>query len=340
MLLDDLIEVNGISGKEQEIRALILKEIKKHVKDVKTDKFGNIIAHKKGEGAKVMLVAHMDEVGLMVKSIGDRGNIVCSEIGGLDATAWVGQQVRVQAKGGYIRGVITLSEINDSEEIEEVPTLHDLYVDTGLDKAQLKKMGVSIGSFVEPLHKSLRLGSKDIILGKALDDRIGCYILLELAKKLAKSKSDIYFVFTVQEEVGLYGAKTSIYGIDPDWAVVVDVTAANDAKEHSHEITRQVGKGPCITVKDAEMISNICIDDWLKDIAKKKKIPIQIDVSEQGTTDALHIATSKGGIPSTVVGVAIRNLHTAYSIAHMNDIKNAIVLLEELLRKHPTTCIA
>jgi endoglucanase len=339
MLLDDLIEVNGISGKEHEIRDIIIKELKKYVKDIKVDKFGNVIAHKNGKGAKVMLVAHMDEVGLMVKGIADNGHIICSAIGGIDPIAWIGQQVRVQAKKAYIKGVISHAKVNDSEAFESIPTLDDLYVDTGLDVSELKKSGVSIGSFVEPLQISTRLGSKDIVFGKALDDRVGCYILLELVRKLEKTDSDIYYVFTVQEEIGLYGAKTSVYKLDPDWAVVIDVMPANDAKEHSHEITRQIGKGPCITVKDSEMISNICIDEWLKDIAEKKNIPIQIDVSDQGTTDALHISVSKGGIPSTVVGVAIRNLHTAYSIAHMDDIKNAISLLEELLKKHPTTCL-
>jgi len=340
MLLEKLTEAKGVSGNEQEIRKLILKEIKKYVKDVKIDKFGNIIAHKKGTGPKVMLAAHMDEIGLMVKSISDKGNIYCSEVGGHEPIGLIGQKIRIKAKKGFIRGIITIPALYDGEELdEELPVVEDLVVDTGLTKNQLKKLGIGIGSFIELEQKTEFLGSKDFICGKALDDRLGCYILLELAKKLQKTKSNIYYVFTVQEEIGLYGSKTSVYTIDPDWAIIVDVTNADDSSEHSHEITKQLGKGPCITIKDAEMISNICIDDWLKKIAKKKKIPIQLDVSDTGTTDALTISISKGGVPSAVVGVAIRNLHTTIGIANLQDIKNAINLLAELLKNPPKKCV-
>ena len=340
MLLEKLTEAKGVSGNEQEIRKLILKEIKKYAKDVKIDKFGNIIAHKKGTGPKVMLAAHMDEIGLMVKSISDKGNIYCSEVGGHEPIGLIGQKIRIKAKKGFIRGIITIPALYDGEELdEELPVVEDLVVDTGLTKNQLKKLGIGIGSFIELEQKTEFLGSKDFICGKALDDRLGCYILLELAKKLQKTKSNIYYVFTVQEEIGLYGSKTSVYTIDPDWAIIVDVTNADDSSEHSHEITKQLGKGPCITIKDAEMISNICIDDWLKKIAKKKKIPIQLDVSDTGTTDALTISISKGGVPSAVVGVAIRNLHTTIGIANLQDIKNAINLLAELLKNPPKKCV-
>jgi len=338
-MLRELMEITGTSGNEIKVRNFILNEIKKHVKDVKVDKFGNLVAHKKGKGLKVMLVAHMDEVGLMVKSIDERGSIYCSEIGGLEAIGLVGQRVEIKTKKGMITGVITIPAVSDSEEVEDVPVIEDLIVDTGLTKKELKKRGVSIGSFMNLKQETEILGNKDVILGKALDDRAGCYVLIELAKRLKKSDTDIYFVFTVQEEVGLYGSKTSLHGIEPDWAVVVDVTASDDAKEHAHEITKIVGNGPCITIKDADMISNVCISDWLKQIAKKKKIPVQLEVSDIGTTDALSISIAKGGIPTSVIGPAVRNLHTTASVASLKDIENIVKLLEELLKKHPKKCI-
>jgi len=338
-LLKRLMEITGASGNEGKVRTFIQKEIKKYVKDVKVDKFGNLVAHKKGKGLKVMLAAHMDEVGLMIKSISEKGNIYCAEIGGLEPIGLVGQRVQVATKKGMLTGIISIPEINDAEEVEELPVLDDLFVDTGLTKKELNKRGVSIGSFLELKQETELLGNKDLILGKALDDRAGCYILLELAKRLKKSDTDIYFVFTVQEEVGLYGSKTSVHGLEPDWAVVVDATPADDAKEHAHEITKVVGKGPCVTIKDADMISNVCVSDWLKSIARKKKIPLQLEVNDIGSTDALSISISKGGIPTSVVGPAVRNLHTTAGVASLKDIENIIKLLEELLKKHPKKCI-
>ncbi|MBT3324021.1 M20/M25/M40 family metallo-hydrolase [archaeon] len=337
-LLKELTEISGVSGNESNIRKLILKEIKKYVKNVKVDKYGNIIAHKKGKGAKVMLAAHMDEIGFMVKSISSNGNINISAVGGIEALAYIGQKVNISVKGG-ISGVITLAGINDDEETEEVPEVADLMLLTGLTKKELQKKGVEIGTFIEPIQETYVLGKKGIICGKALDDRIGCYILLELARKLEKSKAHIYFVFTVQEEIGLYGSKTSVSSIDPDWAVAIDVTNADDSDEHTHNITKKIGKGPCVVIKDAEMISNLCLDKEIKKIAKKKKIKIQLDVSDFGTTDALSISISKGGIPTAIVGVAVKNLHTSYGISSLEDINETVKILEVLMKNPPKTCI-
>ncbi len=338
MLLNRLITAAGTSGKEQEVRSIIQKEIRSFVDTVKRDKFGNLIAHKKGNGPTVLLIAHMDEIGLMVKSISDKGYITCSEIGSVEPLSLIGTRVSIVTRKGRIHGVITLKEISNDENVDSVPEIDDLIVDTGLSKSELKWMGVDIGSYVHIQKTVGFLGSKKIVCGKALDDRIGCFILIELAKRLkaCKNHCDLYFVFSVQEEIGLYGAKTSIYNIDPDWAVGVDVGVADDFDD---EPTLVLGKGPTITVKDAEMIANPSIDAWIKQLAKKKNIPYQLEVSDVGTTDALNIAVAKGGIPTTVVGVPIRNLHTPIGIAHMDDIKNAIRLLELLIKNPPKLCI-
>ncbi len=339
MLLNRLICATGTSGKETEIKTMLFKEIKKYVKDVKEDKFGNLIAHKKCKGPTVLLIAHMDEIGLMVKSIDSRGYIHCSEIGVVEPLSLVGARVSIATKKGHIHGVITLKNISNNENTGPVPSVEHLIVDTGMNSKKLKEKGVEIGSYIDIQKTAGFLGSKKFVCGKALDDRIGCYILIELAKRIKKYKSgcDVYFVFSVQEELGLYGAKTSIYNIKPDWAVSVDVTNANDFGE---DTTKFLGKGPTITVKDAQMIANPCIDSWLKGLAEKNRIPYQLDVSELGTTDALSISVAKGGIPTTVVGVAVRNLHTPIGIAHMDDINNAIKLLDLLLKKPPFKCLS
>lgn len=338
MLLNRLIVATGTSGREQEVRSIIFKEMNKYTKDVKLDKFGNLIAHKKGKGPTVMFIAHMDEIGLMVHSINEKGYIICSEIGIVEPLSLIGTRVSIPTKEGKINGVITVKEISNDDDPVSLPKIEDLIVDTGLTKEELIKAGVEIGSYIDIQKTVGFLGSKKFVCGKALDDRIGCYILVELAKRLKKikPKCDVYFVFSVQEEVGLYGAKTSIYNIKPDFAVGVDVSGANDFED---DPTRCLGKGPTITVKDAEMLANPCIDSWLKELAKKNKIPYQLDVSEAGTTDALDIAVSKGGIPTTVVGVAVRNLHTPIGIAHMDDINKVLKLLELLIKNPPMICL-
>ena len=335
-LLMRLMDASGISGNEQEVRSIILKEMKKYVSSCKVDKFGNLICHKSGSKPTILLTAHMDEIGLMIKKIDEDGRIYMSDIGGMETLPLAGQRVMVPTKKGIIYGVITTHNITDSYPEDTVPNIRGLFIDTGLDKKQLLESGVEIGSYLTFERKALYFGNEKIISGKALDDRIGCYVLIELAKRLQKASCEIYYIFTVQEEIGLYGATTSIYNIDPDWAINVDATNANDALELP---TKIIGKGPCITIKDSEMISNKCISDWLKDIARKNKIPAQLEVSNFGTTDALNISVSKGGIPSAVVSIPVRNLHTTFGIAHMDDIDNAVKLIESLLLNPPKTII-
>jgi endoglucanase len=328
-MLEELINAEGISGHEMPVRKIIRKHMLACADRIFVDKIGNLIAHKKGNKPTVMLAAHMDEVGLMVKNVEKEGRIRFSTLGGIEVLSLIGQRVKL----GTFTGVITTEKMSSGEEIEELPQMDDLYIDTGMNKKDLVKKGIGTGTYVgfEGLSYCT-LGSKKVISGKALDDRIGCHILIELAKKLKKVKNEIYYVFTVQEEIGLYGAKVSAYKINPDWAIVVDVTDENP--KH-----KKLGDGPCLILKDAEMLTNECIDGWLENIAKKKRIPLQLEVSDAGTTDALSISLSKDGIPTAVVGVPVRNMHTATGMAHMEDVDNAIRLLEILLKKPPKVCL-
>ena len=160
--------------------------------------------------------------------------------------------------------------------------------------------------------------------------------MIELAKLMQKIKQNIYYTFTVQEEIGLYGAQTSVYNIDPDWAVAVEVTNCPDSEESPMV---KLGWGPVITVKDAEIIANKCLNDHFVEVARKNKIPVQLEVTESGTTDASKIMLAKGGVPSTVISTAIRNIHSTISIASLEDIKNSINLLAEGLKNAPKVCI-
>lgn len=335
-VLHKLIQAVGLSGQEDAVRKIIMKEMKGCVDTMKVDKFGNLICHKKGKAPRVMLAAHMDEIGLIVRKIKENGRIRVSSIGGIDPLALLNQNVLIHSSKKPINGVVTTPEMSDAFEIEELPTISELLVDTGLSKKELTKKGVKVGDYVSLNSASGTLGSEDILFGKALDDRIGCFILIEAAKKLKRAKSDIFYVFTVQEEVGLYGSKTSAYQIEPDWAIAIDVTNADDMRA---EPTKKLGGGPCVTVKDSDMIANKCLNDWLFSVAKKKKINVQREVSDFGTTDAFSISISRGGVPSSVLGVPVRNLHSAIGVVHKKDITEAINLIVTLMKHPPRKCI-
>ena len=331
-LLEKLISTFGVSGNEERVRCVIQEEIKKYVDEVFVDKVGNLIARKKGKKPKIMLAAHMDEIGLMVKNIEPNGRIYFAEVGGADPIMLLGERVHVETKKGIIHGVITTGEVNDGNFLDKLPKVEELFVDTGLSKKDLKNRGIEIGSFLSLERDLYHLGSEKIICGKAFDDRIGCYVLIELAKRLKKSDCEVYFVFTIQEEIGLVGAMTSAYIVEPDWAIAVDVIETSDARG---ELVITLGKGPSITIKDAQMMGDKALNDYLMNIAKRKRINFQRDVSDIGTTDAASISITKGGVPSTVVGVPIRNLHTATAVANKDDIENTIEILEDFLKNPP-----
>jgi tetrahedral aminopeptidase len=334
-ILKKLIDLKGVSGNEKEVRNFIYKECKKHIRDVSVDKMGNVVARKKGKKPSIMFMSHMDEIGLMVSSINKKGRISISPIGGIDPHILIGQKIIMESKRGKnIGGIITTSNVLDSANLERNLRMDDLFVYTGLNKKELENMGIEIGGYASFSESSLycNLSSKDIIAGKALDDRIGCYILLELMKDL-KLNNEVLFVFTVQEEVGLYGAKASVFDLTPDYAIAVDVTPHNGFDE-----AVMLRKGPVLTLKDAEMIANKCLSDDLRDAAKKAKVELQLEVSESGTTDASSVFVAKGGIPSGVMGVAVGNLHTPIGVASRSDIEKTIKVLRTFLRNPPKKC--
>jgi len=333
-----LLDSYGVSGNENLIRNLISTEIKGHVDELHIDKVGNLIARIKGNGKKVMIASHMDEIGIIAKKISEEGRIYISPLGGIDPITLIGQRARIEpSKGMAIYGVITIENIQEGRDVEKLPEMKDLYVDCGLTEKELQNLGIGIGSEIILIQSATIAGSGDCISGKALDDRLGCYILIELIKSIKKPKSDLYFVFTVQEEVNFQGAQTSSFQIDPDWAIVVDVTNSRDFNDPSTNI---IGKGPAVTIKDSDFIGNKCINDWVREICKNKKIPVQWHVGDYHTSDAMKISASKSGVPSTVIGPAIRNIHSAIEFASLSDVKWTFQLMEELLTNPPDHCFA
>ncbi|MDO8642993.1 MAG: M42 family metallopeptidase [Candidatus Woesearchaeota archaeon] len=343
-LLEKLMNALGPSGDEGAVRDIIKKEIVPFVDEIKVDKFGNLIARRAGKGTKIMFVAHMDEIALMVKNINELGQMSFSAVGGVEALTLVGETVRIlNNKNQFVcEGIVSCEELHEDLELEKLPKLNDLYIDAGVSRNELKKLGIDVGCYVIPTHSFRYLGSKKYISGKAVDDRVGCYVLVELIKQLKQKKyaEDLYFVFSVQEEIGLYGVQVSLYQINPDWGIAIDTTNAEDSDPADPLVT--LGKGPVITLKDSEIITSKLLDDHIKSLAKKHKIPHQPKVEDVGTTDATKIMLHKEGLPSTMVGLPVRNIHSSVGIVHLDDITNCIRLLQLLLDNPPcmsTPCV-
>jgi endoglucanase len=339
-LLSRLIKAHGVSGNEGEVRGVIIEAIQPLVDDVRVDSSGNVIAHKEGRDPNFMLAAHMDEIGLMVREIAPSGLLLCAAIGGVNAMSMLGTRVTIQGIDEVIHGIVTTRLISCGEEHEETPDVEDLVVDTGLGPEKLAELGVTVGAFLEPAKETNWLTYGNTISGKALDDRIGCYCLIEIARKLRRVKQEVFYVFTVQEEIGMHGAKTSAFSIRPRWALVIDVTAASDLSEEAERSTGtklMLGKGPCLLHMDENFISNVELIRALQSLAKRLKIEIQHEVSAWGSTDASNISTVRRGVPSATISVPIRNVHSTIEIANRKDVNATIELVSEFLKKPPAS---
>ena len=337
-LLEQLISAHGVSGHEGEVRSIIAKAIKPLVDKTYIDTSGNVIAHKKGRGPSFMLAAHMDEIGMMVREITGRGLLLCAAVGGVNPISMVGMRVTMQGTKEDIHGIVTTRDISCGEDIEELPAIEDLVVDTGLTAEKIKNLGITVGTFIEPSKETNWLSYGNTISGKALDDRLGCYCLVEIARKLKDVDQEIYYVFTVQEEIGMQGAKTSAFAIHPRWAIVIDVTAASDLSEDAEKQMGThllLGKGPCLLHMDEGFIPNADLVEAIRKIADKHNIPIQHEVSSFGTTDASNISTVRRGVPSATISIPIRNVHSVVEIANRKDVESTISILDKLLRKPP-----
>jgi len=337
-LIETLSNAYGVSGEETEVRRIIMEKIKHYVDECTVDKMGNLICRKAGGGMTIFLTAHMDEIGLMVSRINDQGYIFFTAVGGIEPITLISQRSFVQTKKGKLYGVITCEELHNGKSIARQLRLEDLYLDTGLSRKELQEAGVKVGDIIIPVVDFVNLGNNKIISGKALDDRLGCAALIEIARRMknAGDKNDlnIFYIFTVQEENGLVGARISLKNIEPVWGLAVDTTICNDSGKE-----KILGNGPMITIKDSELIANRCLVEDIQAVAEKKKIPYQLEAGDTGTTDAFALSLSKGGIPVGVIVVPLRNIHSTISVAHLDDIENAIKLVEALLYNPPTTCV-
>jgi putative aminopeptidase FrvX len=336
-LLKQLSEVAGIPGWEDRVRDLVQKELKGFVDDVRSDTLGNVIAHKKGKGPKVMIAAHMDEIGFYVKHVDDKGFLRVQNVGWFDMRNLFARQVTVHTATGDLIGLMNPGSkpihISTPEERNKIPDLADFFIDTGLGSEEVKKK-VKIGDPVTLRQEAYQIGK--VFTGKAMDDRVSVFALLETLKQLKNKKlpCDLYAVFTTQEEVGLRGSITSSYGVEPDIGIALDVTLAVDTPGNpSEQAVTELSRGVAIKVMDSYSISDRGLVQTFVSLAEKENIAHQMEVLPLGGTDASGIQLSRAGVPSITLSIPCRYVHTVTESIHIDDVSATIVLLCAYLQK-------
>jgi putative aminopeptidase FrvX len=330
--LEKLSNACGVTGREEEVRKLLTKLMKPHVDEVTVDKLENVIAVKKGKKSspKVMIAAHMDEIGLMVKNVTKEGFLQFAKMGGIDDRILLAQKVIVHTQKGPLEGIIGSKppHIQKEDERKKVVTYDQLFVDIGAKNLKdADKMGVKVG---DPISFDAKYGklTSDVVIGKAFDDRLGCAIMIETLKQLENTECTLFAVGTVQEEVGLRGATTATFGIDPDIGIALDVTVAGDVPGvKEFDASMKMGEGPVLTVSDAGLITHPKVLRLLLDTAEKNKIAYQLETGLPGTTDAARMSLSRQGVPSGTISVATRYIHSPVGMFSLKDARNSAKLL-------------
>lgn len=338
-LLKDLTEAHGIPGYEAEVRKVI-RSYFKPIGDIEEDNMGSLICKKIGKDTspKIMLASHMDEVGFMVKHISSDGFIRFTTLGGWWDQVLLGQRVTIKAVKGDVIGVIGAKppHLLSPEERNKVVVRKNMYIDIGATSDKdIEKAGIRIGDPIVPVSEFTVLANPKTYMCKAFDDRVGCGIVISALSTIKKGHPNtLYGVATVQEEVGVRGATTSVDKVDPDIAIILESDIAGDVPgiKPDESSTKFTG-GPSLLLYDARMIPNLKLRDLIIDTAKKNKIPLQFTTMEGGATDGSVIHLHRSGVPTVVLAVPSRHIHSHNSIIHRDDYDNAVKLLKAVLQK-------
>ena len=325
-LIKKLTETISPSGHEEAIRKVIQAEITDLADEVRVDALGNLIARKGTlgkDGKRIMVAAHMDEIGVIVTHVDENGFIRFAPVGGVFPHTLIGSRV-LFTNGTH--GVIGARYLVRPPKLI---ALDKMFIDVGATSP--KDCPVKIGDVATFDRPFLDMGS--CVVSKSMDDRIGVAILIETMRQLKATPNEIYFVFTTQEEVGVRGAATSAYGVDPDIGIAVDVTGAGDTPEMPLQREVAFDAGPAIKFKDAGNISDPRLTELLVKTAEKARIPYQREVTTMGGTDARAIQLTRSGVPTVTVSVPCRYVHSPSEMVSMNDVENTVKLLVTLLSK-------
>ena len=327
-LLKELCETPGVSGREERLRAIVRRELTPLVNEMRVDALGNLVAVKRGTGArKLMIAAHMDEIGFIVSFIDDRGFLRLQPLGGHDPRNMVGQRVLVCAETD-LPGMLYPSRkpphLLDAADREKAPKIEEFFVDLGLPAEEVRRR-VSVGAMVTMAREFQEIG--DTVSCKAMDNRLALYIMIEALRRVGSHELTVYAVATTQEEVGLRGAGTSAFGVDPDLGLALDVTIAADLPGMpDHERVTVLGGGTAIKIMDSASISHPLVVSFLCGLAEKRGIPYQMEILPHGGTDAAALQTTRGGIPAVTISTPCRYVHSPVEMVHKKDVEAGIAL--------------
>jgi len=345
--LKALTEVHGVPGYETEVRTL-LRNYMTPLGAVSQDKLGSLICTQTGEGPKVMLVGHMDEIGFIVKHITEEGYLKFLQLGGWWDQVLLGHRVVIKTRKGNVTGVIGAKppHLLKPDERNKVVAKNDMYIDIGAtSRAEVEEAGVCVGDPIVPKSEFEIMASGNTYLAKAFDNRIGCAVAIDVLRhyQAAENKpaNQRYGVATVMEEVGVRGATTSVRVIDPDVAIILEADIAGDVpgiKGEDSDVA--LGKGPSLMVYDARMIPNIKLRDLVIETAKELDIPLQFSTMPGGATDGAIIHMHGTGVPAVVIGVPSRHIHSHSSIIHRNDYDQTVQLVIALVARLDAKTVA
>lgn len=327
-LLQQLTETFGPSGYEDNIRALVRAEVESLADEIRVDALGNLIVRKKpskqnGDTRKVMVAAHMDEIGLIVSHVDEKGFVRFSPLGTVLRRYVPGSRVR------FLNGVQGVIGYDLLDNLNELPTLDKVYIDVGASSK--KDCPVKIGDVAAFERPFTEIGNR--LVAKSLDNRVGVLVAIETLRALQGKSTpyDLYFVFTTQEEIGSRGAGTSAYGVDPDLGIAIDVTPTGDTP-HALKMEMALGNGPCVKFQDVGSISDPRVVQWMIAAAEKNKIPYQREVLLIGGTDARAIQSVRAGVPSGCISIPVRYVHSPSEMVDTTDVQNTVRLLTAVLR--------
>ena len=318
-LLEKLTQCYGPSGHEDAVRDLIIDAVRDYADEFETDAMGNLIVHKKGNGKKIMAAAHMDEIGVIITAIDEKGFLRFSNIGGLETKYLIHK--RVVFENG-VQGVIGI------EENTEKPAIAKMFIDIGAANREEAAKMAAVGDMAVFCGAFYEQGGR--IISKALDNRAGCYILIRALQELEKTDNDLYFVFTVQEEVGLRGAKTAAFSIAPDCALAVDVTDTGDTPEYQNMDVKQ-SKGAAVKIMDCSILCHPQVREGLIQCARRHGILYQLEIMTDGGTDAGAIHLSGSGVKTGGISLPTRYIHSPAESANFADIEACCMLLKNFM---------
>ncbi len=319
-LLQKLTETFSPSGYESAIRDAIRAEVEPLADEISVDALGNLVARKGKGGKKIMIAAHMDEIGLVATHIDANGFVRFTGIGGVYPQMLMGGRVR------FANGVPGVMYTEPLDKPTDTPAIEKMFIDVGATSN--KNHPIKIGDVAAFERPFLDLG--DRVVAKSMDDRIGCYVAIETLRALKKTPHEVYFVFTTQEEVGTRGAGTAAYGLDPEIGIALDVTGWGDTPGRKN-FEMYLGKGPAVKIKDGGMLADPRVVDWMIRTAEKAKLPYQREVLLGGTTDARAMQVARAGIPAGCISIPCRYVHSPSEMVDYNDVQNAVKLLTAML---------